>query len=162
MASTDNNVSEHCGNPYISSERINRDRLQGPLKFGLRRTSFNSHLSSQMQVRSPNVLINSASHRSNHDESPEVNVNRQAVDETGSGGGGNNVVFPIQSAENSMIKSVQLCSHKRPLSKGNFFNSNPTNTMYRSKEGGLTEARMDFSTGGSKLPQEVTYYQNIT
>ena len=61
-----------------------------------------------------------------------------------------------------MIKSVQLYSEKRPLSKGNFFNSNAAKTMYRSKEGGLTEARMDFSTGGSKLPQEVTYYQNIT
>ena len=39
-------------NPYISSERLNREP---PLKFGLRRKSYNEHLSSHMEARSPNL-----------------------------------------------------------------------------------------------------------
>ena len=44
-------VSE-SGNPYISSERLHRDH---PLKFGLKKKSYNTHLSSQMEPRSPRL-----------------------------------------------------------------------------------------------------------
>ena len=44
------NNSERLGNPYISTERLNREH---PLKFGLRKKSYNTHLSSQMEARSP-------------------------------------------------------------------------------------------------------------
>ena len=42
-------VSEK-GNPYISSERLQREH---PLKFGLKRKSYNTHLSTQMEPKSP-------------------------------------------------------------------------------------------------------------
>ena len=44
-------VSE-SGNPYISSERLHREH---PLKFGLKKKSYNTHLSSQMEPRSPRL-----------------------------------------------------------------------------------------------------------
>ena len=44
-------VSE-AGNPYISSERLPRDN---PLKFGLKKNHYNTHLSSQMEPRSPKL-----------------------------------------------------------------------------------------------------------
>ena len=45
-------MSERFGNPYISSERLNREH---PLKFGLGKKSFNTHLSSNMEVKSPRL-----------------------------------------------------------------------------------------------------------
>jgi hypothetical protein len=44
-------MSDRGGNPYISSERISREN---PLKYGLRKKSYNTHLSSQMEARSSN------------------------------------------------------------------------------------------------------------
>lgn len=45
-------TSERNGIPNISSERLKGEH---PLKFGLGKKSFNTHLSSHMEVRSPNL-----------------------------------------------------------------------------------------------------------
>ena len=67
-------VSEKA-NPYISSERLQRDH---PLKFGLKRKSYNTHLSTQMEPKSPR-FDNIAS---NDDSAAPSNIIISEADET--------------------------------------------------------------------------------
>ena len=114
------------GNPYISSERLPRDH---PLKFGLKKKSYNTHLSGQMEPRSPKL-----NNITSGDESMPNNLIISEVDEM----------------------AATVCF--RPKKKGNFFGS----TKMLRKSQGLTEARMEFSVNGHTVPNQVSYYQNVT
>ena len=66
-----------AGNPYISSERLHREH---PLKFGLKKKSYNTHLSSQMEARSPRLDNIASGEDSNQVMISEADENSATVD----------------------------------------------------------------------------------
>ena len=69
------------------------------MKFGLRKTSFNSHLSSKMDARSPRLEGVISSDIEGSPNPPALHSNGEKVPPEG-------LVFPLQNIEDSMIKSV--------------------------------------------------------
>lgn len=140
-------------NPYISSERLNREP---PLKFGLRRKSYNEHLTSNMEARSPNLdCIGS-------EQTPNKKHQKTKHGLILTNSGQTNVIISsaqagssTQAPEDSQLRSMQNLPSQNPnSSKGNFFNSS-SKTLQKPKEPAMNEARMSFALNSQTVPEPV-------
>lgn len=134
------NVSERDFNPYISSERLVKDH---PLKFGLKKTSFNTHLSTKMET-SPKIENLTQSPGAAFEEHMPTNL-------------------IIADADHNLMngtKKKYALPNKKPTS-GKFFGS--TKVLRKSHQALTQDAvRMDFSVNGQAVPTIVAHYQNVT
>ena len=106
------------------------------MQFGLRKKSFKTHLSSNMEVRSPkydHVISDSA------ELSPSINnvPNSQTIH---------------SGHLEGMLRGSKQLTQRRIPAKGNFFNSTVKVMMRRSKDI-ASEARMNFKVEPQKVPE---------